>query len=145
MKPNDLLTKGLASLSFPFMRSLFLCIFLTLGISASASAVGSQVTEKYCISISVKDESYAEARKKIMNLSEVVNWRNILERNRKQFVVNPTLDKTIFYNGMCFWEITLYEDAGDHLVLWNTYKSSLKGGLVYRINMVDPSELILVK
>jgi hypothetical protein len=145
MKPNDLLAKGLASLNFPFMRPLFVCIFLMLGISASASAIGSQVTEKYCISISVKDDSYAEARKKIMNLSEVVNWRNILERNRKQFVVNPKLDKTVFYNGMCFWEITLYEYAGDHLVLWNTYKSSMKGGLVYRINIVDPSELILVK
>ena len=145
MKPNDLLAKDLASLNFPFMRPLFVCIFLMLGISASASAIGSQVTEKYCISISVKDDSYAEARKKIMNLSEVVNWRNILERNRKQFVVNPKLDKTVFYNGMCFWEITLYEYAGDHLVLWNTYKSSMKGGLVYRINIVDPSELILVK
>lgn len=145
MKTNYLFTKNLMLSILPFIRFLFACIFLPLFIFTSASAFDTQINEKHCISLSVNDQSYSEARKTIIGLSEVVNSKKSSGKNRSRYIVNPALDKTVFHRGMCFWEITLYEDVGDHLVFFNTYQSSLRGGLVYKVDAVDPNELIIVK
>ena len=145
MKLNYLLNNDKDLLNFLCMRYFFVCIFLTLGIFVGAHADSSLVNERHCVSLSVKDQSYTDALKMIVSLSEVNIWKNNLKKHKKNFIVNPKIDKTVFHDGRCFWEIALYEDAGNHLILWNTYQSSLKERTVYRINISDPDDLILVK
>jgi len=145
MKLNYLPNKDKGLLNSLCMRFFFVSISLALGVFVGAHADNSQVNEKYCTSLSVKDQSYTDALKIIVGISEVNIWKNNLKKYKKNFIVNPKIDKTVFHDGRCFWEIALYEDAGNHLILWNTYQSSLKEKTVYRINISDPDDLILVK
>lgn len=145
MRPNHLLAEAAMSLNLQFMRSLFRCISLILGILINLNASGAQLNEKECISLSVKHQSYTDAKILITGLSEVINWENNLKKYKKRLVINPILDKAVFREGICFWEISLYEEAVDHLVLWNTYQGSVERNLIYKNSIAIPGDLTRVK
>jgi hypothetical protein len=68
----------------------------------------------------------------------------VIKKANRIFAINPTVDKTVFLDGKCFWEISLYENSIDHLSLWNTYHINIDGSAVFRLGVVDADERILV-
>lgn len=132
-------------------KSKVIRVFFAVGLLGLVFSVFAEVSSKNltneseCLEIDATHQSYTVAIHRTMNAPEVLQWRAAVEQRKIRVSTIPNLNKTVFHDGQCFWEINLYEKLDDHLSRWNAYQVSLNGQLVYRIDMANPDQLIPVK
>lgn len=132
-------------------KSKVIRVFFAVGLLGLAFSVFAEVSSKNptneseCLETDATHQSYTVAIRRTMNSPEVLQWRAAIEQRKNRVSTIQNLNKTVFHDGQCFWEINLYEKFGDHLSRWNAYQVSLSGRLLYRLDMANPDRLISVK
>jgi hypothetical protein len=118
-----------------------LCLFTT---TVAAESSRSLTDERECLAINTTHISHDVAIRRLMNVAEVQRWEGQITKNKRQISTIPNTNHTVYHNGQCFWEINLYEVNDDQFLRWNAYQISLTKPLVYRVDVVNPDQLIPV-
>ncbi len=101
--------------------------------------------EGKCLAISITDLSYEVAIRRLMSISEVRQWEALVKKNKRHVSTISSSNNTVFHDGQCFWEINLYEVTDGQFLRWNAYQIGLNKPLAYRLDVVNPEQLISVK
>jgi hypothetical protein len=120
-------------------------IAVFLGLLTYGYATAFPVGERECLAMATTHPSYESAAHRLMKISEIQHWKVLVEKNNRHIAWISSSDNTVFHDGQCFWEINLYEDAGDQLLRWNAYQVGLNKPLVYRLDIVNPGQLVPVE
>jgi hypothetical protein len=140
-------TKGMASMRKKniFPSRYWTVVAILLGLLTCGYATAFPINERECLAMATTHSSYDSATHRLMKISEVQLWKMLVEKNNRHIAWIPSSDNTAFHDGQCFWEINLYEDTGDQLLRWNAYQIGLNKSLVYRLDIVNPGQLVPVE
>jgi hypothetical protein len=120
-------------------------IAILLGILNCGYATTFPVNEHECLAMATTHSSYNTATHRVMKISEVQRWKVLVEKNKRHIAWIPSSDNTVFHDGQCFWEINLYEDAGNQLLRWNSYQIGLNKPVAYRLDAINPEQVFSMK
>jgi hypothetical protein len=128
------------------IRTIFALALLCLFTAAFAGEPPKLTGDEYeCLAINTTDLSYEVAIHKLMSISEVQQWEALVKKNKRHVSTISSSNSTVFHDGQCFWEINLYEVTDGQFLRWNAYQIGLTIPLAYRLDVVNPEQLISVK
>jgi len=129
-----------------YLRSILsLALLFLLATGLAGELLSPPVSERQCLAISSIHKSHDIAIRLLMDIPEVQQWKEMVIKNKRQVATIPNTNNTVFHDGQCFWEMSLYEVADGQFLRWNAYQISLSKQHVYRVDIVNPGQLITIK
>ena len=126
--------------------NIIVAVLLYLLTNAYASDFSRQpADERECLEINAHHKSHSLAIRQVMSIAEVQQWEALVIKNNRLVSTMPSTNTTVFHDEQCFWEINLYEITDGQFLRWNAYQISLTKALAYRLDVLNPGQLIPVK
>lgn len=126
--------------------NIIVAVLLYLLTNANASDFSRQpADERECLEINANHKSHSLAIRQVMSIAEVQQWEALVIKNNRLVSTMPSTNTTVFHDEQCFWEINLYEITDGQFLRWNAYQISLTKALAYRLDVLNPGQLIPVK
>ena len=124
---------------------LFVGLICLPNFAFALKSSGLLIDERECLAISASHISHDIAISQLMLIAEVQLWDALVIKNNRHVSTISDTNNTVFNDGQCFWEINLYEVADGQFLRWNAYRISLNKPLAYRVDDINPVQLVPVK
>lgn len=117
-----------------FFQRLLLRLFFACVLGCSTYAYATEaLSEPSCLALQTSDSSYLASSAYLVKQPSVSKWVRLIEQNKKRPAFGAHVDKTNFYQGRCYWEISLYEADKEKMTLWNLFLVELSGTRVLKM------------